>query len=496
MGIVLRQSIKYSIVNYFGLLVSALATIFVYPNALEPYGLVRFLLDTVMLLYPIATLGLGAIIIRFFPKFSNPANGHNGFLSLILLWGAVGAAIFLLASFATWNLIHGYYATKVGNQADYLIFIAPLLILTIFSNILSQYAACFNRIVIPSFLNDFSTKIAVPVLILGYLGHWISISGLIWGLVIHASLITFSFVIYIKSLKQWHFHTNFNFLTKKLKLEMLEFGGFGILVGLGFQLVNNLGGWMVASLLGLASNGKYAIIGFLANMLDIPSRGIVNISTPLVAEYWSEKKYDKLHSLYEKSSINLLVVGLLLFGSFWISIDELFQLIPNGAQFLIDKNVAFYLGMAKVVDMATGINNHIVYYSKYYRYVLISLLVLALGNISLNLVLIPRMGITGAALATMISNVLYNTISVTLLWRKFGFKPFTKNTILALLISIITFVLIGLIPKLHNTFLSLIVHSGLYFGIYSFCIIQFRVSSDISDFLNQLKKGARKTLGL
>ena len=53
MGVIRRQSLKHSAVNIVGLGVGALSIFFVYPHALEPYGLAQVLLSVGMVGLPI-----------------------------------------------------------------------------------------------------------------------------------------------------------------------------------------------------------------------------------------------------------------------------------------------------------------------------------------------------------------------------------------------------------------------------------------------------------
>lgn len=495
MGIVQRQGIKYSIVNYIGLAIGVLSIIYVYPKAQAEYGLVCFLRDTCQILYPFISLGVYTIIIRFFPVFENKEQRNNGYLALILSWSFIGflSCSILIAVF--WDYIYAYYASKDALQAKFLIFIVPLLLLFTLGNVLYQYSICFKRIVIPSLINDFLIRIVIPILIIGFLYGFFDSSNIAWGLIIHGILILLLFYWYLKYIGEFSLVPNWDFISRPLRKDMIKFASLGIVGGVGFQLVNNLGGWMVATLLGSVSIGRYSIVSFLTNFLDVPTRGIVSVTAPMVAKYLHEDNFVELNSLYKKASINLLIPGLLLFGSFWISIDDLFRIMPNGDQIAQGKFIALYLGLAKMVDMATGLNNHIIYYSKHYSLVLLSLMVLALANIGFNLVLIPSFGITGAAIATFISNCLYNSFSYILLWRKFNLQPFNRNTLILSIIAIIVYLVVNFIPKQGNPYLSIIIHSGIFFTLFLYLVLTFKISKDLNDFILKLKSNFRSTLG-
>jgi len=57
----------------------------------------------------------------------------------------------------------------------------------------------------------------------------------------------------------------------------------------------------------------------------------------------------------------------MLFLGIWCNIDSIFELIPNGEIYSPGKWVVFYIGLSKLFDMATGVNQEIVGTSKYYK---------------------------------------------------------------------------------------------------------------------------------
>lgn len=162
MGLVQRQSIKYSVVNGVGVLIGVFSTLFVYPHALEEYGLMRFILDSSTLVYPFVSLGVGSLIIRFFPRFEDKEKGHHGLLFFLVAWGLIGYAVFGLLAWIFWNDILGFYAGRSPLFSEYLWLVFPVLFISLLNNIFHQYSIGFRRIVVPSLLLDFSQKIALP----------------------------------------------------------------------------------------------------------------------------------------------------------------------------------------------------------------------------------------------------------------------------------------------------------------------------------------------
>ena len=83
MGVIKRQGIKQSLVNYFAVAVGAISVVFIYPLDRGTYGLARFIIDGGMFIAPFLMLGFSSVTIRFFPFFKDEERGHNGFLFFI-----------------------------------------------------------------------------------------------------------------------------------------------------------------------------------------------------------------------------------------------------------------------------------------------------------------------------------------------------------------------------------------------------------------------------
>ena len=75
----------------------------------------------------------------------------------------------------------------------------------------------------------------------------------------------------------------------------------------------------------------------------------------------------QLEMLYKKSSITQLIIGGFIFILVWFNIENIFKIIPHGNVYAQGIWVVFFIGLGKIFDMATGINQEIVGSSKYYK---------------------------------------------------------------------------------------------------------------------------------
>jgi len=491
MGVIQRQSLKHSAVNFVGLVVGSLSMLLVYPHALEAYGLVQYLLWVAIIGLPLYALGANILAIRFFPKFLDAATGHHGFLRLLLRLGLFGCLGSTLVVALGWNFVTDLLRQKELTEGkspllrEYLWVAIPLTLCYVFSSILTIYSANFKRIVVPSLLFDFSPKIIYPALIFAYWQQWITLPMVLGGVLLHVFLVLVGLIFYLRWLGQWHLRPDPPFLGPALKREMRQFAAFGALTGLALLLASRVDVLMIGSLSSLTAAGVYAISVNLAAVIEIPTKSLYSASISSVARYVADDNRVELKDLYQRVSINLLVVGLLLFGALWISIDSLYLVLPNGAKVAAGKYALLFLGLAKLVDMCTGVNNYMIYYSKYYRYSLLSLSILAAVNIGLGFWLIPKIGLVGAALASFVSVVCYNAVSVGMVWQMFRLQPFSWRTVQSAGLALGVFTMVWWLPGTGWPLLDIVLRSGAYILLFGGLVLRFRLSPDFNGMLRK-----------
>lgn len=480
MGVIRRQSLKHSAVNVVGLAVGAASIFWVYPHALEPYGLAQVLLSVGMVGLPILSLGANTVAIRYFPQFQDKSSGHHGFLPLLLCLCAIGCSLFALMAWVFWEPFSTALEHKSPLLREYLWMSFPLSFCYITSSVLAVYSSNFKRIVVPSLLLDFSQKLALPLLLIAVWQQWLSLEVAMIGLLVHAALVTCGLALYLRHIGEWHWKPDWAFITPALRREMLQFIGFGAFGGFALLVAAKSDVFMVGSLSAVKAAGVYAIAAYLATVIEVPIKSLYAASASSVAKYLADDNRVELEKLYKSVSINLLVAGLLLFGCIWISIDSFFMLLPNGAELAAGKWVFLFIGLSRLVEMGTGLNNYMVYYSQYYRYSLLSLGVLASANILLSIWLIPILGITGAAVATLLSITGYNAVSIGLVWLKFRLFPFTVDTLNAIGFGLAAYFLANLIPISGYHWFDLVLRSGFFALIFGVLVLRFRVSEDLN----------------
>lgn len=486
MGVIKRQGIKQSIVNYAGVLLAAFSTIFIYSQDTELYGAARFIIDTAFILSPFILLGASSVSIKYFPIFKDEARKHNGLLGLLGIQVLVGALIVLGLLFLFKDRLLEMYNDKPELYTKQFYKIAILALVVALFNLLYSYSTNFKRIVVPSIFTNL-IKVSLPVLILLYLFKYISFAFLANGILGTYIVALVGMLLYISYLGQLFIKPSFDLMTKSMTKQMSTFAMFSLLSGMGSMLAFRIDSFMVSTLIDLQNNGVYNIALFIGNAIAIPTAAIIQITSPIVAESINNKDYGHLKFLYSKSSLNLLIFGVLLFALVMSSIIDLFQLMP-GENFDIRNGyyIVLTIGLAKLVDMATSINSQIIIYSKYFRFNVVAILLMAVMNIILNLVLIPKFQVIGAAMATFLSITLYNLIKLLFIYVKFKIQPFSKATLSVLLIGALAFGAGLLVPSTGIPLLNIVLKSLVIAAVYIPLTLQFNVSEDINEIWTQV----------
>ena len=208
--------------------------------------------------------------------------------------------------------------------------------------------------------------------------------------------------------------------------EIFGYSFFIILSGSVAVLLMDFDKVMIPAYENISSNALYSVAIFIATVIAVPSRAMLQIIYPITAKLMSENKYDELQDLYQKSAINLQVFGGLIMLGIFLNIKQIYLLIPG--EYSGGILVVFLIGLSKFYDVILGNNNAVILNTKYYRWVLFFGLLLVVMMVVLNMIFIPMYGIVGAALATLISVIVYNTIKLWFVVRKMNLFPFAKNT--------------------------------------------------------------------
>ena len=490
MGVVVRQSFITSALSYVGAIIGYFNVLWLFPKLLdrEEIGLLRTLIDAAMLLVPLAQFGISSSVVRFFPHFKHDNDEKRTFLSNLITLSLIGYVFFGAAFLIFEDEIASLFTKNSPKIVPYFKIVLAITLILATTAILEAYSRSLLKVVIPNFIKEILVRVFTSVAVFFYGFEYLNIHQLMNCMVIVYGLSLLALAAYLYYLKQLNFKINFNIFKHTTRVNILKFSLFSVLSGSAGLIVMKVDSLMVSVMIGLDENAIYTMAFFMAVVIEMPRRAISQVMSPLLAYNFKHNKLGETKSLYRKASINQLAIGLLLFIGIIANLDNLYYLIPKWRLFQEGKIVVFIIGIGKLIDMTAGVNSEIIAMSKYYRFNIIAVGVMAVLTILGNYILIPILGLKGAALGSAISIVVFNLIKLIFIRQKFRIQPFSINTIKAILIGLLAFYLSTLIPKLNDIFLDLLIRSVFITIVYGTLILKFRVSNEVNRFYEDIKK--------
>jgi O-antigen/teichoic acid export membrane protein len=436
MGIVINQSIKNTIITYIGFMIGAANTLFMYPHFLGEtfYGLTGYLLSSANVIMPLMAFGVHNTLIKFFTHYKTEKE-KGQFLSFILMLPLFSLIPMGIFAFLGYTQVASFLSRENSIIYDYVWQIPVIGLCMGYFEIFYAWVKVHLQSVFGSFIKEIVLRVFITIFLFAVYFNWISPAFFIdslMGIYLAAMLIMFFYAMKVRKIE-------FSFQFPSNSKAVFTYSIFIILSGSIANMLLDIDKNMIGQYIKIENIAYYSVAIFIATVISVPSRAMHQITYPITAKLMSEGKHDELNVLYKKTSITLQIVGGLVFVGILVNINQLYLLLPknySGGVFVV-----FVIGLSKYFDLILGNNNAIIFNSKYYKAVLFLGLLLAFLAITLNMYFIPRLGIEGAAIATLIAITLYSIAKLLFVVFKMKLYPFSIKTLISLGVSLVCFVL-------------------------------------------------------
>ena len=482
MGVVFKQSLNNTLITYLGFGIGAMNHLFLFTRFLTPeyFGLVTVILSASTVLMSILAFGVPNTLIKYYSAFKDPTE-VDSFLTLMLflpffmilpIWGV---------SFLAYDTISNFLSNENPIVKGYIWYIFIIAISMAYFEIFYAWARVQMKSVFGNFMKEIYVRVGTMVLLLLVYMEVISVTFFLKAL---ASLYVSRMVImklYAYSLRRpkLDFHLPQNTKSILSYTTLIILGASAAVILLEIDKV------MISQFLEIKNVAYYGVATYIAAVIIVPSRSMHQITYPLTAEIMNSGDIQGLRTLYQKTSLTLFIASGILFLLIIMNIEQLYVLLPEPYRggFV----VVFIVGVIKVYDSLLGNINSILYNSKYYRAILIMGVLLATITILFNLWLIPKYGIEGAAMASLLAFFLYNTVKLGYVYMKFDMLPFTTETLQVLLLLGVTAGLFYLLDFPFHPILNILLKSTFMLLFYVFMIYKFRISEDIYQVISKFR---------
>jgi len=339
-----------------------------------------------------------------------------------------------------------------------------------------QFKSVFGNII-----KEIFARVGVSFLLFAVYVGWLSNEEFIYAVVVVYGVRMLIMKIYAF----YVYRPKFIFKLPSNLKEIVSFSSYIIVAGSAAGILLEIDKFMIPQLEQIAQVAYYSVGVYIASVIAIPTRAMQQITSPITAKEMNDNNMYEVGKLYKQASINLLVVGGLLFLLINVNISDLYEII-NKEQFTKGIWVVLMISCAKLIELALGTGNAILVNSTYYKIIFYLSLAMALTVIFLNKWLINEIGINGAALATLIVVFVYSLIKIIYINSKLKMQPFGWNTFKVLLIIGAIYTLFYFWNFDLHPILNMSIKSGIVIISYLFCVKQFNISEDLSSLVSKI----------
>ncbi|MGQ0740225.1 MAG: lipopolysaccharide biosynthesis protein [Bacteroidota bacterium] len=490
-----RQSIISSLVIYAGFAIGLL-NIYLFTKQglfLDPqFGLYNAFIAIAMMMMALANMAMPSYIYKFYPYYKDhlPAK-KNDQLTIAIITGIIGFVLVLVAGIIFKGLVVKKYITNAPEIVTHYNWIFILGFGLMVYTILEAYAWQLHKSVFTNFLREVLWRLFTTVLIvlfslsvIGNFDFFIKVFSLSYP------FIAVVLLLYLVFTKKIHFTFRISKVTKRLSKSILRLCTFVYAGSLIFTVSLVFDSLVISSKLdnALAQLAVYSVAQNIASMIQVPQRGIIAASIAHLSQGWKDKNMALIQRVYQRSSINQLLFACGFFALVILSFTEAVTTFQLKGAYLDAYYVVIFLGLAKVVDMGTGLNSQIIATSTWWRFEMTSGVVLLLVMLPLSYFFTIEFGIVGTGAAQLISISVYNIIRILFLWRKFRLFPFSIQSLYTVLLAGASFAICYFaFTNLHG-WPGMLVRSAAFILLYTTGAAYMKLSPDIQPVLQTIKR--------
>ena len=484
----LKLIAKTSLIVLIGLILSKLAT-YIYRIIIaryygsEAYGQFSLGLMIFSIFIAIASLGLIEGIIRFIPIYRGKNENHKinylikFALSLSLFCGILASVIlYFSANSISLNIFHN------AELAFYLKIFAITIPIFLIGNIYLYVLRAYEEIGSYSFILNILQNIVKLAFILLFI-----LLGFKAG---NAIVYSYSFgilAVLVASYLLCKYKIPTLFIDKtptplakiKIRTELVSYSWPIIFLG----IISNILYWIDSFSIGYFKSvndvGLYNAAVPIAALFTIAPDIFMQLFFPVINKEYGRKNIDLIKSLSKQVTKWIFIIDLPLFFLVLLFpgaiINPLF-----GYEYLVASNSLRFLALGAFISSVLGVSYYLVSMAGKSKVILANTIVFSLVNLAINILLVPKYGMNGASIATMISGITGSLVILFLARKYTSIFSLDKSMLKIFAVSLIPLAIMFILRSMVSGLLSLIL-TGVLFGLSYLLIIFLTKCLDKSD---------------
>lgn len=498
MSIIRRQSIVSSVLVYSGFALGFLNTyLFTREGGFTEaqYGLTGAFIAIGSIMFSVSSLGMTAYVGKFFPYYkSHLSVKKNDQATWALLIPLIGFVFVIIAGLAFKNILIDQVFANSPELLQYYYWIFPFGFgLTIFM-VLEAYAWQLRKAILSNFLKEVLFRAFITILIV------FTFFGVINGFEAFIKFYSFLYVllalvliVYLVRTNKLKFVFSISTVTRRFLDKIVTLASFTWAGGLIFMIASVFDTIVLAAVLpnGMAVAGVFTLAQNIASLIQAPQRGIISASIGPLSQAWKEKNYQKINTIYQRSSINQLLFATAMFCLIWLNFQDGVSTFNLKQSYMAAMYPFLFIGLTRIIDMGTGVNAQIIGTSTFWRFEFFTGLILLSLALPLNYILTRQLGVVGPAISNLIAFTIYNAIRYMFLLRRFKMQPFTINSLYTVLLAVVCYLVTYFLFSDQTGFITIVLRSTIFIILFVTGALTLRLSPDVMPVIQTVMKRLR-----
>ncbi|WHH57486.1 flippase [Petroclostridium sp. X23] len=455
----------------------------------EIYGQFVYITSFLLFFTVIPKLGMENGIISFLSRNTFSLEEKKSILTYSLIIAGVLSIIIIVISYLNINFIYKKLLNGVEFR-DLFLLLLPTVILDPVKAILRSSLRATRNIKEITFMDNLFNPISKAILVIGL----VIVFNLknYYSLVIPAYVSEFiTITYYIVKLK------NLGLLGKVIKdldnSQIIKFSIPLLFTGIVSIMTQSTDRYMIGYLLGSKDVGIYKIAVQFGTISSIALVSVNTIFAPLISNLYHDNRLNDLEKMYRLTTKWITIINLMIFGMILVFSKDIMHVA--GEEFIIGGAALIFISVGQVINSLVGSVGYINIMTGHPRFDLISGSTAMILNVILNLFLIIRYGINGAAIATAVALLIKNVMNFIFMYKNLRLQPYDLSYLKLVGVFVISVVSIFFISNIIHTnyFVRLIICCVIYSTIFLILVYRFVMSEkELIIFKSKINKKLKK----
>ncbi|MCD1294871.1 hypothetical protein CUJ83_07650 [Methanocella sp. CWC-04] len=464
----LQNIVKGTAIIFIGVFISLMLNfiiriILVRSTTQDEYGIYTLAITLVTMTSTLSMLGLDEGAARFIAYFTGKSDNSNvkdiiyTSIKLVLITSIASTMIFFI--FSEFISVQVFHSPELSNILKIASITVPFMVLT---GMLLSIMRGFNIPRAKVIFNDILKPLLFLVFLIAAILLNMGFETIIYAYALSVIITLFAFLAYIKRVYS-NKYSELSRTEKTITGELLKFSIPLLSVNVLLMMMSQattliLGHFKTPSIV-----GEFDIALLMAGLLLIVLNSIGYMYTPIISNLFGKDRIEELKRSYIITTKWGYMSSLPIFFVFLLFPETIVNLL-FGARYI---GIAFVLQIVVIgyiINPITGPNYHTLIAMGRTRFIIESFLMNAILNIVFSILLIPPLGIIGAAIAVTFSASVANILLSVRLYQILKIHPFTRNYIVSIAISFI------LVPVFYLLMKFLAIEPSIFIAIMAFVL--------------------------